>query len=210
MPAPELYSAQTEYGGNPVPIAVPQLYAAQTEYGGNPVPIAVPQLYSLQLEYKFVNEVEKNYSGSIVVFAPTVDRTFTGSVHSFTQSSGFLDNGTPTNTLSRAAIANTDVTFRLVATEVLGYAAVSGNPEFSSETSWRYLVAQYKHNASGEIKNIIIRKISGNWDGVIKFTAVAPTGTWTKRSIMLKANDGAELILLPTTFVPSENLTLNA
>lgn len=210
MSTPELSSTQIEYGGNPVPLCQPRLHSAQTEYRGNPVPLAQPRLHGVQIEYAADTSVTKTYSGSLVIIAPTVNKTYTGSVTSFTQSSGFLSSGTPTNTLSRAAVANIDTTFRLIAAEVLGYGAVSGNPEFAAETSWRYVVAQYKHNASGELKNIIIRKVSGNWDGIIKFTGAAPLGTWTKRSLMLKANDGAELILLPTTFTPSENLTLNS
>lgn len=156
-------------------------YAVQTEYSGAPVPLARPLPRGTQQEY---------------VYNPLT--------------TGPLQNGIVDPLFSRAGIAGTPITIQLTPADLLTYSEISSNSSFDAESKWRFIVWHYLHSASGFTKKIILRKIGAVWNGTFTFTMSDPLGTWTKRTNIIKANTGAELILLPSRFVDGESIVLQA
>lgn len=158
-----------------------ELRSTQVEYRGSPVPLIFPQNLQTQIEY---------------VFQPLT--------------TGILQEGIVTTVFSRAAVAGVALTAQITPADLLAYVEVSGNTNFDAEAKWRYIIAQYLHRDSGQIFNIIHRDAGALWVGVLTFTTNSALGIWDKRSMIIHALTGVELILLPTRFFDGESLVLNA
>lgn len=159
-----------------------ELAAVQVEYKGSPVPLSRPLLEQAQVEY---------------IYSPTT-------------STGIIQSGIVDPSMSLAVVAGTALTSQVTAADLLAYSEVSGNASFDAESKWRYLIVQYLHRISGQIRNVRHRKVGGVWVGYLVLDAVSATGYWDHRSTIIRANNGAELILLPTRFLSGESLVVRS
>lgn len=218
----ELYSVQIEYEGLSVPLpASPHLFGVQVEYGGNDVPLpASPKPLGVQVEYAgrvvplsasprpFSIQVE--YQGFIVPL-PAIPRILSRQIEYVTLplTSGLVDeNGDVRGLLSIASDGDTEVPSRVVPEDVLAIAEVSGNPLFDDADKWDYVVVQYLHDDSYTVLNIIHKLNGANFLGELAFFASSVQGSYRKRSIILRAKTGEELILLPTNFDDSDRIVI--
>lgn len=176
----ELHAVQVEYEGAPVPLARPLLQAVQVEYEGVPVPLARPALTGLQLEY---------------VYDP--DTT-----------TGPIQGGIVNPLILLSTMAGVPILSRITPADLLAYTEVSSDTDFDAESKWRYIVVQYLHRETGQIRNIHHRKNGAVWEGYFIMLANSAQGYWDKRSILIRALNEAELILHPTRFLDEETLVV--
>lgn len=159
----------------------PELYSVQAEYRSSPVPGFIPDNRSSQVEYKY-------------------DPKYTG----------ILRNGIAATVFSLAIIANVPQISQITPADLLAYAEVNTNSNFNAENLWRYIIVQYRHRTSGQIVNIVHRKVGAVWTGYLNLISTSATGTWVKRSTIIEDFNGNELILLPTRFQDGESLVIQA
>lgn len=162
-------------------MALAELRGVRVEYGPLVVPLARPFLLGVKLEYT-----------------------------AFAMPSGLVQNGVVDQLITLSISADTPLLSRIDPAELLAYTQVSSNTDFDAEAKWRYLVLQFMHRDSGQLRNVYQRKVGAFWEGYLVLEAGSPTGYWDHRSTMLKALTGSELILLPTRFLDGQSLVVRA
>lgn len=157
-----------------------ELYQSQIEYDGNPVPLARPFLRNnTQFEY---------------IYDPLL--------------SGPLQANVVTPLIFKSELANIPITMQITPSDLLAYSEVSTNSNFDAESKWRFIVVQHLNRDFNSFKNVILRKVGSVWKGYFSFSANASEGYWDKRSVLIKAKNGVQLILFPTRFYDGETIVL--
>lgn len=80
-------------------------------------------------------------------------------------SNGIIQGGIVDPAVSLTVSASVPLLSKIAAADLLAYSEVSSNANFDDEAKWRYLVVQYLHRVSGQIRNIHHRKNGSFWEG---------------------------------------------
>lgn len=163
-------------------MASPELKSSQIECEGSPVPKVFPRLRTVQIEYEPRPKV-----------------------------SGLFKNWVSTVVFSRATDAGVNLVAQIVGEDLLDLAVVNTNTSFDAQSKWRYLVLQYINRSSGQTITVRLsyNDVDDVWSGPAEFLSTSTLGTWEKRSIIIHAHTGLELVLTPTDIVGGD-VTLNA
>lgn len=176
----ELQGVGIEYEGNPTPVWKPKFRSAGVEYTPcNPVPVCMPRSRHVAIEYK------------------ASDNPLT---------TGLVSGGQIIHYASKATMTDVELTSRIPPAVLLAISTVSNSEPHDAEAKWRYLLVQYINRQTNEIFNIVHRKVGANWDGKFFFPGTIELGSLAKRSVIIVAKTGPQLILLPTEFTVSENI----